>query len=45
VNNPEQSVMEAQRRVWYKACLNDRGQPSLGLAAPVINLLNRLNEE
>ena len=45
VNNPDQSVMEAQRRVWYKACENDRQQPSLGLAAPVINLLNRLNEE
>jgi len=44
VNNPEQSVMEAQRRVWYKASQNDRSQQSLGLAAPVTNLLNRLNE-
>lgn len=45
VNTPDQSVMEAQRRVWYKACQNDRQQPSLGLAAPVTSLLNRLNEE
>ena len=49
VNNPEQSVMEAQRRVWYKASQNDReqvaSQPSLGLAAPVSNLLNRIYEE
>ncbi|RDH83130.1 MAG: A/G-specific adenine glycosylase [endosymbiont of Galathealinum brachiosum] len=49
VNNPDQSVMEAERRVWYKACKNDRGSKaesqSLGLAAPVSSLLNRLNEE
>ncbi len=47
VNNPEQSVMEAERRVWYKATQNDRnvaGQ-ALGLATPVSHLLNRLNEE
>jgi len=49
VNNPEQSVMEAQSRVWYKASQNDRKQvsseQSLGLAAPVSNLLNRIYEE
>ena len=53
VNNPEQSVMEAERRVWYKACQNNRSmqhsdQPkglSLGLAAPVSNLLKRIYEE
>lgn len=47
VNNPDQSVMEAESRVWYKACQNenDGKQRSLGLAAPVSNLLNRLNEE
>ena len=50
VNNPDQSVMEAQRRVWYKACQTDREQPvsveaSLGLATPVSYLLNSLNEE
>lgn len=49
VNNPEQSVMEAERRVWYKACESDRSQQAsgqfLGLAAPVSSLLNRLNEE
>jgi len=49
VNNPEQSVMEAERRVWYKACQNDRNLStqtlSLGLATPVSHLLNRLNEE
>ena len=45
VNNPGQSVMEAQRRVWYKACHKDNMQPALGLAAPVSQLLNRLNEE
>lgn len=45
VNNPEQSVMEADRIVWYKASQTDRVQPALGLAAPVTNLLNRLYEE
>jgi len=45
VNNPEKSVMEAEGRVWYKACQSDRNQPALGLAAPVSQLLNRLNEE
>jgi len=49
VNNPEQSVMEAERRVWYKACQNDRNISTqalnLGLATPVSHLLNRLNEE
>jgi len=45
VNNPDQSVMEAGRRVWYKACQSDRGQQSFGLAAPVSNLLQRLYEE
>jgi len=49
VNNPGQSVMEAERRVWYKACQDDQGNPaanlSLGLATPVTSLLNRLNEE
>jgi len=42
VNNPEQSVMEANRRVWYKARQNDQDAPALGLAAPVSHLLNRL---
>lgn len=53
VNNPEQSVMEAERRVWYKACQSNRSKQnsdqakghSLGLAAPVSNLLNRIYEE
>jgi len=47
VNNPEQSVMEAERRVWYKATQNDRNVAGqvLGLATPVSHLLNRLNEE
>ena len=53
VNNPGQSVMEAQRRVWYKASQDDHVNPAaalskdslLGLAAPVTSLLNRLNEE
>ena len=49
VNTPSQSVMEAERRVWYKASQNDRTEPvqalTLGLAAPVTVLLNRLNEE
>jgi len=41
VNNPDQSVMEADGRLWYKASQSDRGQP-LGLAAPVENLLKSL---
>ena len=53
VNNPGQSVMEAERRVWYKACQDDHENPAaelskdsmLGLATPVTSLLNRLNEE
>ncbi len=45
VKNHSQSVMEANRRVWYKACQDDRTQPTLGLAAPVTTLLNRINEE
>ena len=45
VNNPSQSVMEAQSRVWYKPSQQDSMQPALGLAAPVSQLLNRLNEE
>lgn len=53
VNNPEQSVMEAERRVWYKASQNNRSKQnsdqatelSLGLAAPVSSLLNRIYEE
>lgn len=47
VNNPGQSVMEAERRVWYKATQNDRNVSSqvVGLATPVSHLLNRLNEE
>lgn len=52
-NNPGQSVMEADGRVWYKASQTDCASPeqnrppkmNLGLAAPVTNLLNRLNEE
>ena len=52
-NNPGQSVMEAERRVWYKASQTDDASTGqhrsrkikLGLAAPVSNLLNRLNEE
>jgi len=48
MNNPDQSVMEAQRRVWYKANQKSNSaqpahkQPVLGLAAPVSQLLNRL---
>jgi len=48
MNNHGQSVMEAQRRVWYKACQKPNSvqpapeQPVLGLAAPVSQLLNRL---
>ncbi|VAW57188.1 A/G-specific adenine glycosylase, partial [hydrothermal vent metagenome] len=34
VNNPNQSVMEAERRVWYKARQKDCVQQALGLAAP-----------
>ena len=53
VNNPDQSVMEAERRVWYKASQDDRENPStviskdqrLGLATPVTSLLNRLKED
>lgn len=47
VNNPGQSVMEAERRVWYKATQNDRNVSNqvLGLATPVSHLLNRLNED
>lgn len=58
VKKTAQSVMEADRRVWYKACQDDRQQPavvksaakirakpSLGLAAPVTRLLNRIYEE
>lgn len=57
MNNHGQSVMEAERRLWYKASQKNRGknrgksrgqdrtQPALGLAAPVSHLLNRLNEE
>ena len=47
VNNPGQSVMEAERRVWYKATQNDRNvsTQALGLAKPVSHLLNSLNEE
>lgn len=45
VKNPTQSVMEAERRVWYKASQNDPQPKALGLAAPVSTLLNRLNEE
>ncbi len=45
VKDPAQSVMEANRIVWYKACQDDRTQPALGLAAPVTTLLNRINEE
>ncbi len=57
VNTPSnthgQSVMEADGRVWYKASQTDCASPgqnrapkmNLGLAAPVTNLLNRLNEE
>ena len=45
VNNPGQSMMEANRRVWYKASQTDSEAQALGLAAPVSNLLNRLNEE
>ena len=45
VKNPAQSVMEADRRVWYKASQSDVQRPSLGLAAPVTILLNRINEE
>ncbi len=45
VKDPTQSVMEAERRVWYKASQNDRQAQAIGLAAPVSTLLNRLNEE
>lgn len=55
INTHGQSVMEAERRVWYKASQHDREQQaqkqqsqkqqSLGLATPVSYLLNRLNEE
>ncbi len=45
VNNPDQSVMEANRRVWYKACLSDHDVPAMGLAAPVTGLLERLGGE
>lgn len=53
INNHGQSVMEADGRVWYKASQRDEASPdhnvptkmNLGLAAPVSNLLNRLNEE
>ncbi|VAW59313.1 A/G-specific adenine glycosylase [hydrothermal vent metagenome] len=45
VNNPEQSVMEVNRRVWYKASMSDRDVPALGLAAPVSSLLERLGGE
>ncbi len=47
VNNPDQSVMEAQCIVWYKASQNnsEREQPALGLAAPVSHLLNRIVNE
>jgi len=45
VNNPEQSVMEAERIVWYKACQDDRDRQTLGLPAPVTSLLKRLIEE
>lgn len=53
VNNPDQSVMEAQHRVWYKAPqtisqrdeLSNPEQQTLGLATPISHLLNRLNNE
>ncbi|VAW70771.1 A/G-specific adenine glycosylase [hydrothermal vent metagenome] len=45
VNNPGQSVMEANRRVWYKTGLSDRDVPALGLAAPVTGLLDWLKGE
>ena len=46
MNNHRQSVMEAQRRVWYKAQQNiSKPEQQLGLATPVSHLLNRLNEE
>ncbi len=45
LKNPAQSVMEAERRVWYKATQKDAQRPDLGLAAPVSTLLNRINEE
>ncbi len=45
VNNPDQSVMEAQRRVWYKACSKHGEAQPLGLAAPVSQLLDRIYEE
>ncbi len=45
VKNPSQCVMEAERRVWYKASHNDQSQQALGLAAPVNTLINRFIEE
>ncbi|MAT91538.1 MAG: A/G-specific adenine glycosylase [Halioglobus sp.] len=38
VNNPGGGVMEASGQLWY----NLRDAPSVGLAAPVVTLLNRL---